>query len=165
MPYATKFHRINRVLPEAEARVWESVADEVNSLPLDETEVIDLITIAYGGYTPLDGFLDEIDYRSVVRRAELADGTPWPLVVTLSIDRVRRHELRAGQFVALRSRSGALLGRLQITSIYRANPDDSASQWFVGGPVDLVESALGNAGIDLDYHTGLAGLIGAGRSL
>jgi sulfate adenylyltransferase len=48
-------------------------------------ELADLELLLSGAYAPLTGFLDRADLASVYRRGRLADGTPWPVPVTLEV--------------------------------------------------------------------------------
>jgi sulfate adenylyltransferase len=55
------------------------------SCPLDEAQLGDLELITSGAFAPLPGFMDEADTASVAVRGTLADGTPWPVPVTLDV--------------------------------------------------------------------------------
>jgi sulfate adenylyltransferase len=48
-------------------------------------ELADLELLLSGAYTPLTGFLNRADLTGLARRGRLADGTPWPVPVTLEI--------------------------------------------------------------------------------
>jgi sulfate adenylyltransferase len=48
-------------------------------------ELADLELLLSGAYTPLTGFLSRADLTGLARRGRLADGTPWPVPVTLEI--------------------------------------------------------------------------------
>jgi sulfate adenylyltransferase len=50
----------------------------------DEAQLGELELITSGAYTPLTGYLGTADLASVGERGELADGTPWPVPVTLT---------------------------------------------------------------------------------
>jgi sulfate adenylyltransferase len=50
-------------------------------------ELADLELLLGGAYAPLTGFLGQADLASVTRRGQLADGTPWPVPVTLEVPR------------------------------------------------------------------------------
>ncbi len=48
-------------------------------------ELADLELLLSGAYAPLTGFLGRADLAALARRGQLADGTPWPVPVTLEI--------------------------------------------------------------------------------
>ncbi|GAA4150821.1 bifunctional sulfate adenylyltransferase/adenylylsulfate kinase [Phytohabitans flavus] len=48
-------------------------------------ELADLELLLSGAYTPLSGFLSRADLAGLARRGRLADGTPWPVPVTLEV--------------------------------------------------------------------------------
>jgi sulfate adenylyltransferase len=48
-------------------------------------ELADLELLLAGAYAPLTGFLGRADLVEVARRGRLADGTPWPVPVTLEV--------------------------------------------------------------------------------
>jgi sulfate adenylyltransferase len=55
------------------------------SCTLDEAKLGDLELITSGAFAPLRGFMSEADTASVAVRGMLADGTPWPVPVTLDV--------------------------------------------------------------------------------
>ena len=48
-------------------------------------ELADLELLLSGAYSPLAGFLGRADLAALGRRGRLADGTPWPVPVTLEV--------------------------------------------------------------------------------
>ncbi|TYB36279.1 adenylyl-sulfate kinase [Micromonospora sp. AP08] len=48
-------------------------------------ELADLELLLTGAYAPLTGFMTRADLASLGRRGRLADGTPWPVPVTLQV--------------------------------------------------------------------------------
>jgi sulfate adenylyltransferase len=55
------------------------------SCTLDEAQLGDLELITSGAFAPLRGFMSEAEVASVAVRGTLADGTPWPVPVTLDV--------------------------------------------------------------------------------
>jgi sulfate adenylyltransferase len=55
------------------------------SCTLGEAQLGDLELLTSGTFAPLRGFMDEADTASVAVRGTLADGTPWPVPVTLDV--------------------------------------------------------------------------------
>jgi sulfate adenylyltransferase len=52
---------------------------------LDEAQLGDLELLTSGVFAPVRGFMDNADVAAVTERGTLADGTPWPVPVTLDV--------------------------------------------------------------------------------
>src|SRR6266571_4359134 len=105
---------VDRVLG-GEAR--QEALDRASSLrrvALNARTMSDLELIAIGAYSPLEGFLGEADYRSVIHDMRLAGGLAWPLPITLAVRRSAADALREGEDVALVSPWEELLGILHL---------------------------------------------------
>ena len=63
----------------------KATAKDLASLTLDERGLCDLELLSVGGFSPLAEFLGKADYERVVGEMRLADGTLWPLPVTLPV--------------------------------------------------------------------------------
>ncbi|HWP34707.1 MAG TPA: sulfate adenylyltransferase [Thermodesulfobacteriota bacterium] len=81
----------------------------------------DLEQLGVGAYAPLDGFLGEADYRSVVARMRLADGRPWALPIVLPATEAEAAALRIGEEVSLLDADGVEVGRLRLAERYRVD--------------------------------------------
>jgi len=57
------------------------------TLNITEQDLVNCLNIVTGVYSPLEGFLKESDYISVLQRTRLEDGTLWPIPIVLSADR------------------------------------------------------------------------------
>jgi sulfate adenylyltransferase len=55
------------------------------SLTLDQAQLGDLELLLSGAFAPLAGFMGAADVTAVVERGTLADGTPFPIPVTLEV--------------------------------------------------------------------------------
>jgi sulfate adenylyltransferase len=55
------------------------------SLALDDAQLGDLELLLSGVFAPLNGFMHAADVTAVVEQGSLADGTPWPIPVTLDV--------------------------------------------------------------------------------
>ena len=107
---------VDRLVPEEEAAEFERRARRLPRLELDAREVADLELIATG--SPLTGFLGSADYRSVIARMRLADGTAWPIPITLAVGEQNRSEVGAGAEAALHDVSGRLWGTIEISELF-----------------------------------------------
>ncbi|WP_262360846.1 sulfate adenylyltransferase [Gorillibacterium timonense] len=122
---------INRMV-QGEARTeLLKEAESLSVIPIDSWTISDLDLIAVGGFSPLTGFLDEADYRSVVERMRLSNGTVWSIPVTLPVEESQADLLASGERVALRgAEDGIVYALMEITSLYRADPLYEAQNVF-----------------------------------
>ncbi len=90
-----------RLLPEAEREAARARAAALPAVELSTRQLADLELLAGGALSPLRGFMGREDYRAVVEAMRLADGTVWPLPVTLAVDRDQARALHGAEEVAL----------------------------------------------------------------
>ena len=60
--------------------------DALKTIPLTSRELSDLDMLASGALSPLEGFMSQADYESVLENMRLASGLPWALPVCLAVD-------------------------------------------------------------------------------
>jgi len=72
------------VTAEAQTGVPADLMD-TPSLALDDAQLGDLELLLSGVFAPLAGFMNAADVTAVVEQGTLADGTPWPIPVTLDV--------------------------------------------------------------------------------
>src|SRR5436305_12280034 len=94
----------------------KATAKDFASLTLDERGLCDLELLAVGAFSPLKGFLARADYDRVVAEMRLADGTLWPLPITLPVE--PGGGVAEGKALALRDVYGNLLAFLHVEEIF-----------------------------------------------
>jgi ATP sulfurylase len=109
-------------------------AAEWPSWRLPRRQRCDLELLACGGFSPLRSFLGEDDYSSVCESMRLADGTLWPIPVTLDVPTELVTAAGPGRSLALRDSDDALLAVLHVTHAWR--PDLAAEAAAVFGTND-----------------------------
>ncbi|MBI4297275.1 MAG: sulfate adenylyltransferase [Chloroflexi bacterium] len=150
---------VSRLLPPDVAQALKERLPLLKKLHLNEREVSDLELIGVGAFSPLEGFMGQEDYLSVVANMRLASGLPWSLPVTLSATTQEAAGLREGESVALLDETGRPRGVLHLEEkfsyvkareakeVYRtqdeAHPGVAAlyrqREVLLGGKVDLLE--------------------------
>jgi sulfate adenylyltransferase len=115
-------HYAERLVLPVERETLLHRARSMSSVTLNEGEMADLEQLAVGAYAPLEGFLRESDYDSVLDRMRLSDGTVWPLPVNLSLSESEADLWKEGQDLALRSPSGQVEAVLHEPELYPYNP-------------------------------------------
>lgn len=82
---------------------------------MSSRETSDLIMMATGAFSPLDGFMCQEDYASVVKDMRLADNTLWPIPITLSVSKQQADKLPLNSEISLiDSDSNELMGSMTI---------------------------------------------------
>jgi sulfate adenylyltransferase len=116
---------------------------EAGNLPswdLTLRQVCDLELLMNGGFFPLKGFQTEADYDGVVETMRTADGTLWPIPVTLDVSEAFAEAVAPGQDIALRDAEGVILAIMSITDKWVPNKDHEAEKVF--GANDLAHPAV-----------------------
>jgi len=99
---------------------------------LSERQVCDLELILNGGFSPLEGFLNESDYLSVLSSMRLSDGSVWPVPVVLDVFDGDGYEV--GEHVVLCDKFGNPLAIMNVESRYK--PDKLLEAERVYGTTD-----------------------------
>ena len=76
-------------------------AENLKKIPMTSREVCDLLLLSMGAYTPLDGFMNEADWRGVCENMKLDDGLFWPMPVTVSADQELADQIDISEDMAL----------------------------------------------------------------
>jgi sulfate adenylyltransferase len=105
--------------PESERAAELERAKTLTAVPMTSREVSDLVMFAMGAYTPLDGFMTEADWRGSCTDMKLADGTFWPIPITLSASQDIADSINTGEDVALTDgETGEIMGVLTVAEKY-----------------------------------------------
>ncbi len=107
---------------------------------LTSRQMCDLELLSTGAFSPLRGFLGPDDYTAVCESMRLADGTLWPIPITLDVpESVARAGERCGM-LALRDAEGALVAGLNVTAAWQ--PDLQAEAALVLGTTNDAHPAV-----------------------
>src|SRR6476660_851156 len=148
---------INREIQGSKREELIRKATTLPKVQLSSRQVSDLLMLAIGGYSPLDGFLNEADYTSVLDRMKLVNGVVWPIPITLAVSTDEADGLRVSSEVSL-YHDDDLLGILHVTEKFtydkereaqgvygtteRAHPGVAAlmaqGDWLLAGPISLL---------------------------
>ncbi len=115
-------------------------AGDLPSWDLTPRQICDLELLMNGGFSPLKGFLSEEDYSSVLKDMRLADGTLWPMPITLDISQAFAEGVETGQDIALRDQEGVILAIMSVTDKW--HPDKAAEAAAVFGADDAAHPAV-----------------------
>ena len=121
----------------------QKLKHEAGSLPswdMSPRQVCDLELLMNGGFYPLKGFQSQADYDGVVAHMRTADGTLWPIPITLDVTEKFAETIEPGQDIALRDQEGVILAILSVTDKWQPNKDLEAEKVF--GANDLAHPAV-----------------------
>jgi sulfate adenylyltransferase len=98
------------------------LAATARAVVLSERAQCELELLATGAYAPLVGFLGRADAERVLDEMRLADGTLWPMPVTLPVP----ESIAPGTALALRDAEREVLAVLTVTESYLIEPEREA---------------------------------------
>lgn len=99
-------------------------------LTLTKRQLCDLELLLVNGFDPLKGFLNEHDYKSVVKEMRLSDGTLWPMPIILDISEGIAKKLSRGTKINLKGLEGHTLAILHVEDIWKPNKIEEAQNVF-----------------------------------
>jgi sulfate adenylyltransferase len=121
----------------------EKLKVEAGNMPswdLTARQVCDLELLMNGGFSPLKGFMGQADYEGVVEKMRLADGSLFPIPITLDVSEAFAEKVAPGQDIALRDQEGVILAVLSVTDKWVPNKANEAEKVF--GADDLAHPAV-----------------------
>ncbi len=131
--------------------------DGCPKITLSSKQACDLEMIAIGAFSPLTGFCNKADFESICKDMRLADGTVWPIPITLAVSDEVKENLQEGKEAALYHEDGTFLATISIEEIYSHDKaleipnvfgtEDEAhpgvkqvideGEWLIGGPINV----------------------------
>ena len=105
--------------PKAERAEQLARARGLTRVPMTSREVSDVLMMAMGAYTPLDGFMGKANWRRVCVDMKLKNGVFWPIPITLSCEPALADQIHREEEVALvDGESGEILAIMEVTEKY-----------------------------------------------
>jgi len=105
--------------PEAERADELKRAAGLKQVPMSSRETSDLVMLAMGAYTPLEGFMGEADWRGSCGDMKLTSGVFWPIPITLSAAQELADSIGIEEEVALvDGESRGIMGIMEVTEKY-----------------------------------------------
>ncbi len=139
-PYGNTDDLVNLLTDDKRSALLKKLTSSMPDVILNDRQICDFELLATGVYTPLKGFMKQIDYESVLDRMRLETGELWPIPVCLDIPEILAVTLEVGQSVVLRDPEGFLLGIMEVEDIW---------------PVDCEKEAFGIYGTADKKHPGV----------
>jgi sulfate adenylyltransferase len=109
----------------------KSHSKEWPSWDLTGRQLCDLELLLTGGFSPLRGFMTRADYEGVCHNMRLANGTLWPMPITLDVTEEFAKKLTPGTSkIALRDPEGVMLAVLNVEEVWQADRNAEAQAVF-----------------------------------
>ena len=122
-PYGGKL--VNLVTEGKEREELLARASKLPSLKITMRNLCDLELIATGGFSPLTTFMGKADYERVLKEMRLADGTLFPLPVTLTA--VPEELPTVGEDLVLRNSNNDTIAIMTLEEVYHWDPETEAA--------------------------------------
>jgi sulfate adenylyltransferase len=133
---------VDLIVDDARAAELKAASADWPSWDLTPRQVCDLELLMNGGFSPLRTFLNQADHESVCAQMRLADGTLWPMPITLDVTEEMAAQLSAGVSLALRDAEGVMLAVLHVEEVYQ--PDREAEAEAVFGTTNPEHPGVGH---------------------
>ena len=111
----------------------EALLKEVNELPMVELSyesAVDVESIAHGVYSPLEGFMNNEAYRSVLDEMRLPNDLPWTIPIVLDVSRETVKDVKAGDTIALSAPGNVPLAVMHVEDIYGFDKQEYSEKVF-----------------------------------
>jgi len=152
---------VNLMVSEERKEELRYDSREWASWDLTPRQLCDLELLLCGGFSPLRGFMTREDYEPVCEQMRLADGTLWPIPITLDVTEDLAQKLKAGDMLALRDPEGVMPAAMTVRDVWkpdrlqeadaiygttnREHPGvahilDRSNSWHVGGSLEGIQS-------------------------
>jgi len=128
---------VSRVLPDPPD---EEYLESLQKISLDRNKQMDVEQIAFGTYSPLEGFMNQADFQSVLDNMRLADGVAWPLPIVLDVSERVADSLDVGEVIGLTDDRGEVMALLHLSEKYRFDSGEAVRKIY---------------GTDNDQHPGV----------
>jgi len=121
---------VNLIVSRERAAELQRDSREWPSWDLTPRQLCDLELLLNGGFSPLRGFMSRADYESTCARMRLADGTIWPIPITLDVPEEFAQTIGAGRSIALRDPEGVMLAVLHVDELWKPDRSEEAVAVF-----------------------------------
>jgi len=122
-PYGGKL--VNLVVEGSEREELLARASKLSSIKITMRNLCDLELLATGGFSPLTTFMGKADYERVLHEMRLADGTLFPLPITLTVD--PKELPTVGDDIVLRNANNDVIAIMNLDEVYHWDLETEAA--------------------------------------
>ncbi|MCY4164038.1 MAG: bifunctional sulfate adenylyltransferase/adenylylsulfate kinase [bacterium] len=132
----------NLLVDSVTAEELKTTSRDLPSVTLQPRHLCDLELLLNGGFSPLAGFMGQADYERVCAEMRLANGTLWPMPITLDVDEQTAAAAQEAGRIALRDVEGVMLAMLTVSDAWQ--PDTTAEAQAVFGSTNPHHPGVGH---------------------
>ncbi|MBU1248829.1 MAG: sulfate adenylyltransferase [Proteobacteria bacterium] len=96
-------------------------AEGLKKIAISDRTKGDCIMMGIGGFSPLKGFMTKADWKGVCEKFLMADGTFWPVPITLDTN---DENVKVGDEIALQAADGVIYATMKIEEKYELTEAD-----------------------------------------
>lgn len=85
---------------EKRAEIMENLG-KYRKIEVDREKIQDIANIAHGVYSPLTGFIGEVDFKSILLEGRLNNRIPWTIPIVLDVPESLANTLESGEEIVL----------------------------------------------------------------
>ncbi len=120
---------VNKVLRNsAKEKILESLK-EFEKIKVDQMRAYDIENIAFGTYTPLEGFMFSEDVESILNEVHLSSDILWSIPIILDIDKEAKNKISEGDEIIL-VYNDLPLALMHVEEIYKWNKEEFVEKLF-----------------------------------
>jgi len=107
---------VDLVVAKEEREELRELSRKLPRLQLTPRNICDLELVATGAFSPLEGFLGEADYQGVLNEMRLANGTLFPMPITLTVSNAA--PIKLDEEIALVDLHNNILAVMRVEEIF-----------------------------------------------
>lgn len=117
--------------PSRRRRTSSTLVDKLVGIEVDAETTVDIEQLAHGAYSPLRGFMTQVELESVLEDFRLPSGDVWTMPIVLQGKSQEFAAFQPGQSVRLvDNRTGHATAVMQIEDKFEVDPAHVAERWF-----------------------------------
>ena len=126
--YGSDFH--SPLLSMDECEYLKKVIPISCSVTLSERQLCDLEMLMSGALNPLDGFMTESEYESVVTSMQLSNGLLWSMPITLDVTKEQIDAFNGATQIGLCDKEGFMLAVMDVESVWKPDKNREATEVY-----------------------------------
>ncbi|MHA1251485.1 MAG: sulfate adenylyltransferase [Candidatus Helarchaeota archaeon] len=133
---------INKELPEFEKNRIIAQIDEFRKIIVRPETIKVIKNISFGVFSPLEGFMNENDYKYVLDTMYLENDIAWPIPITLDVSEKEIGGLKEDDQIILTDNKGTPIALMNIEDIYDYDKKEYAQKTY--GTTDIEHPGVKN---------------------